>query len=199
MNIKCFMLEETDKQFQWLRRYNWSNGHDCKHSAGHDALARIEDASGSKECEDWPRGDERWPKKCDHCDYVFPDTDQWQLFTLRQYKRSDNGELCSLHPNILPAPAGAMWYATWMEGIKEWLGPDGKVLVVKTPGGDWIIDSKASNCTMPDEHVHRCWVRHGTPPEITVDKNGNTCNAGGGSIQSGPYHGFLRNGFLVDA
>lgn len=34
---------------------------------------------------------------------------------------------------------------------------------------------------------------------ITVDKNGTTCAAGAGSISAGPYHGFLRNGQLVDA
>jgi hypothetical protein len=41
-------------------------------------------------------------------------------------------------------------------------------------------------------------VRHGTPPDVTVDKNGLTCNAGGGSIQVPGWHGFLRNGELVE-
>jgi hypothetical protein len=107
--------------------------------------------------------------------------------------------------------AGAMWYADWLlEHIKNiWTdadgnvrpqrygpGPDGRILIVQTPGGGWIIDSRASNCTMPQDNEHRCWVRHGTAPEITVDKSGNTCGAGAGSIQAGNYHGFLRNGYL---
>jgi hypothetical protein len=47
---------------------------------------------------------------------------------------------------------------------------------------------------MPDDGEHRCWVRHGEPPRITVDKNGPTCQAGAGSILAGDYHGFLRDG-----
>jgi hypothetical protein len=67
-----------------------------------------------------------------------------------------------------------------------------------TPGGEWIIDSRASNCTMPEDTEHRCWVRHGEAPDFHVDKNGKTCNAGAGSIKCGSYHGFLQNGFLTD-
>jgi len=63
-----------------------------------------------------------------------------------------------------------------------------------------MIDSRASNCTMPDDNAHRCWVRHGRPEDGTlhVDKNGLTCAAGGGSILAGNYHGFLHHGHLVE-
>ena len=37
------------------------------------------------------------------------------------------------------------------------------------------------------------WIKNAN---ITVDKNGNTCSAGGGSIMGRTYHGFLRNGYL---
>lgn len=74
---------------------------------------------------------------------------------------------------------------------------DGPALWVQTPGGGWCIDSRASNCTMPYDYDHRCWVRHGEPPAITVDKAGVTCQAGAGSIQCGSYHGFLRDGALT--
>jgi len=57
-----------------------------------------------------------------------------------------------------------------------------------------MIDSRASNCTLPDDNVHKCWVRHGEAPNFTVDKNGATCAAGAGSIQTSNWHGFLRNG-----
>lgn len=89
---------------------------------------------------------------------------------------------------------GAMWFAPWLNDFHA--GPDGQCLVVKTPGGDWLVDSRASNCTMPQDGDHKCWIRHGTAPEITVDKNGKTCAAGAGSIQCGKYHGFLRAGYL---
>ena len=75
---------------------------------------------------------------------------------------------------------------------------DGPHLVVILPNGQpWNIDSRASNCTLPYDYEHRCWVRHGEPPNITVDKNGLTCAAGAGSIMAGDYHGFLQNGALT--
>ena len=111
----------------------------------------------------------------------------------RIYRRTDTGEEMTLSE----ATPGAMWYADWMLelGHDEWVGPDGHSLVVKCPNGtDWAIDSRASNCTLPNDSKHKCWIRHGTPPNITVDKNGLTCAAGAGSIQAGDYHGFLRAG-----
>ena len=89
---------------------------------------------------------------------------------------------------------GAMWDATWYPTK----GLDGLALMVICPGGGfWFIDGRASNCTKPDDNEHRCWVRHGEPPNITVDKEGNTCNAGAGSIGVQGYHGFLRNGVFT--
>jgi hypothetical protein len=106
--------------------------------------------------------------------------------------RWDGGDWRSINE----LPAGAMFFADWYSRK----GPDGRHLVVKTPGGLWHIDGRASNCTMPDDKEHRCWVRHGVAPNITVDKNGNTCGCGC-SIGQGEnwkdYHGFLRNGELV--
>lgn len=138
------------------------------------------------------------------------------------WKRLDNGEPV----DIRNAPAGAMWDADWYHAVNEWCGPDVKALIVRVPNGEWHIDGRASNCDMTCRHCgviyskhkgtdgdgkriegcdnfedatpHKCWVRHGVPPEITVDKNGVTCGAGGGSIQTKEYHGFLRNGYLVN-
>lgn len=74
---------------------------------------------------------------------------------------------------------------------------DGAQLNVMTPGGPWNIDSRASNCTMPFDYEHRCWVRRGEPPNVHVDKDGNTCQAGAGSIGMTNYHGFLHDGALT--
>lgn len=134
--------------------------------------------------------------------------------TNRKWKRVDTGEVKEHSHDFGP---GAMWYADWLvnepgtkfvrkddngndvEIPQPWgNGPDGKVLMVLTPGGSWIIDSRASNCTMPTDNEHRCWIRTGIPPLISVHKNGLTCGAGAGSIQCGNYHGFLRSGFLED-
>ena len=82
-----------------------------------------------------------------------------------------------------------------------WLGwdnCDGKHLHAVCPNGrHWVVDQRASNCGRPDDKTHRCWVRHGDPEEgepVHVDKNGDTCAAGAGSILAGDYHGFLHNG-----
>jgi hypothetical protein len=64
----------------------------------------------------------------------------------------------------------------------------------------WYIDCRASNCTLPNDKDHRCWVREGTVGEkLTVGKNGKTCSAGAGSffMDAQRWHGFLRNGVLV--
>jgi hypothetical protein len=121
----------------------------------------------------------------------------------QRFHRTDTGEIFDRLGNC---PPGAMWNAHWMlEGITKPGGfvlggmpPDGRWLVVRLPNGhDWMIDSRCSNCTLPDDNAHRCWVRHGEPPNLTVDKNGVMCSAGAGSIQGGDWHGFLRNGELV--
>lgn len=77
----------------------------------------------------------------------------------------------------------------------------GEHLFAMLPDGHmWDIDARASNCTRPGE-PHRCWVRHFNPVTETaifhVDKEGDTCSAGAGSIQDGVYHGFLHHGQFV--
>lgn len=64
----------------------------------------------------------------------------------------------------------------------------------------WYIDYRASNCTMPNDKEHRCWVRKGTFGEkLTVGKDGKTCGAGAGSffMDAQRWHGFLIDGVLV--
>lgn len=100
--------------------------------------------------------------------------------------------------NLDDLPIGAMYFADWYSRK----GPDGHHLIVKTPGGLWHVDNRANNCTRLSDDLHYCWVRHGVPPVITVDKDGDTCGCGC-SIGQGPgyrhYHGFLRDGILVPA
>lgn len=78
-------------------------------------------------------------------------------------------------------------------------GHDGYSISCVCIGHHWYIDYRASNCTMKEDKVHRCWVRHGTIGErLTVDKAGNTCQAGGGSffMDGQKWHGFLQDGWL---
>lgn len=203
--IKCFMMEPAMMARRYLRRY--ITGTQCEHGQHgyHNVRVQIEDAplvigTSQGSCgvyKHWElvtglehdRSDPRWPTHC-KCGYAFTEKDEWQLFYEPLYRRLDTG---SLH-TLTDAPPGAMWYD--LQDDTDRAGPDGKRLYVMTPGGDWGIDWRASNCTMPHDKEHRCWVRHGVPPEVTVDKNGYTCAAGAGSIIRGSYHGFLRNGYL---
>jgi hypothetical protein len=197
VNIACFFLEPAGRTRHWLRRY--VHGSTC--SAGEMSYHNAETFIGVRPVleddrtleERTPRDDPRWPTHCS-CGYEFQPDDEWQDFTRELYRRADTGEEMTL----AAAPHGAMWFAPWLSDCDEYRGPDGRTLVVKLPpdGHQWIVDSRASNCTMPDDKTHKCWVRHGEPPLVTVDKNGPTCNAGAGSILTPHWHGFLRNGQL---
>lgn len=91
---------------------------------------------------------------------------------------------------------GAMWYADWYRRK----GPDGHHLIVRTPGGDWHIDGRASNCTQPHDTTHFCWVRHGDIPTITVNKQGPSCGCGHSIVLNSTtrrYHGVLTDGYLI--
>jgi hypothetical protein len=198
MDVRAFLLEPTKRSRRYLRRFVHSRNsgghyHDAWTLIGEVMDKRnlvIRDGKGDFD------GDPRWPTKCDKCDYVFREHDQWQIFYDRIYVRKDTGEKMTLRE----APPGAMWDATWMSSrdSARWHGPDGKFLIAVCPGGHhWHIDGKASNCTKPSDEVHKCWIRHGEPPNLTVDKNGDTCAAGAGSIQTPNWHGFLRNGVFT--
>jgi hypothetical protein len=217
MGVETFMLERTDKVFVYLRRYH-SNSvevHKCPGSGpygyhqalikvgeekavyesrdynGYSRSVRVDDSYLDKYKAEYPHGHPKWPAKCEDCFYRFSDLDEWQYFTELMWKLP-NGELTT----IKSPPEGAMYFAWWEAGNPNY--PDTGPLYAICPGGHpWNIDGRASNCTMPNDNEHKCWIRHGEPPKITVDKNGNTCQAGAGSIQAGDYHGFLQNGMFT--
>ena len=213
MGVKCFFLEETDVCEVSLRRFSlWQPSKLCPVTKKCcDASTVIARESFTKEerkkrmlsaREIVSHSDPRWPVKC-VCGYVFDKQDNtddvWQVNDTFLFRRRDCGELLRLDQ----APPGAMRYVDWMltENSNEWRGPDGHSLMVRCPDGtDWCIDSRANNCDMKDDHTHKCWIRHGDPPRVTVDKNGVTCGAGSGSIltHSSKYHGFLRNGEFTE-
>jgi len=206
VGIPCFFIEPTDRIRRALRRFRSPTTGKCPLPRGYcNAVVPLDEIESTTETlnDTWPHDDPRWPTRCE-CGYAFSDKDEWQLFTARLYRRVDNGEVMTLRE----APPGAMWYADGMihGDPPRYCGPDGHCLAVVTPRNtdgtgrhEWIVDSRCSNCDMLDDHEHKCWVRHGTPPNITVDKNGRTCGAGAGSIlvHDGGWHGFLRNGELV--
>lgn len=210
MGVKCFFLKPAGTLRRSLRRYHgiaeteepcplmpaqpgWHGLHDTR--APFDVVADP-DPGGvitNHDADAPPADDERWPARCG-CGYEFAAGDERQVFVERVYVRSDTGEETT-HRDAGP---GAMYDADWYHGYEGWCGPDGRALIVILPNGvPWHIDGVANNCTDKEgAHAgrHKCWVRHGEPPNITVDKNGVTCAAGAGSILSGSYHGFLRGG-----
>lgn len=133
----------------------------------------------------------------------------------REYRRVDTGETFK-SPHDLPPGAvyeAIDYYGDVAHNWRQSPRPDGKIYIVKRAGVDgrilvcvcpdghpWTIDARARNCTMPEDDEHWCWCRHGRPEDGTlhVDKNGVTCAAGAGSIDTGKWHGFLHNGQLVE-
>lgn len=165
-DIPVFWIEPTDRSQRFLRRFVPSNVGNCPAKPGqysfHDALVRIEDGriitlpNGcySNDCDTWSRIDPRWPKCCEACGYEFQPEDTWQLFHERIYLRPDTGEEVTLRR----APVGAIWRAEWHE--PHIAGPDGMCIVCKTPAGEWMIDSVASNCDPGYVMVPR-WTHRG--------------------------------------
>lgn len=217
MPLKCFFAEPTNDADRFLRRYHSSGeaaGDDCPGLMGyHNAETLIgrfpvmlgepaESGTSTRRYELTPeaseyRNDARWPTHCE-CGYAFTIADSFQVVTRRIYisKQRPGEEFTLKYPRV----PGMIWDAWWMP--EEWRGPDGRSLIAVTPDGwEWNIDGPCSNCTRKGE-PHKCWCRHGEPPELTVDKTPNpketTCSAGGGSIQTPKWHGFLRDGFFVE-
>ena len=223
LGVRCYWIAPTERARLGLRRYHMCDDprKKCDKHGYHNAITFVTEVSMKRVAEPngswhWEFGgnyvflhtDGRWPKRCD-CGYEFAERDVWQVWHEPLYRRTDTGADTTLRT----AGPGAMWNADWMG---DWVkGPDGQCLVVRLPNGnDWMIDSRASNCDSPcvqcgrpyhshsvvsghhyeDVRPHQCWVRTGKPPRITVSKQGVTCGAGSGSIQSGSYHGFLRDG-----
>lgn len=205
--LKCFWLERTNTVRRSLRRYTQgSTGYTCA-SGWHEAMVPFDDSPaiwGRELLGKWnretlthrdedrpPLDDPRWPQQCRSCSYQFLPTDPKQFFWDLLYRDVDANELTTLRD----AAPGAMWDAWWLHDISGGMAPptaDGLRLMVKLPNGrEWFIDGRASNCTLPNDDVHHCWIRHGTPPDLVVDKNGVTCSAGAGSIAAPGYHGFL--------
>jgi hypothetical protein len=181
--IKCFLLEPSDRARESLRRFVWSSeGNKCPgpwgyHNADMD-LGEVPYDAARPHGDNHDHADPRWPTHCG-CGYAFKPDDQWQYNQHQLYRRVDGGQLYTLGG----APVGAMWRAPWYGPGKDGKGP----LILKTPGGDWDIDGPASNGPG--------WTRTGEPPLITATPSIGMHNRDG----SWRYHGWLRNGELVDA
>ena len=82
----------------------------------------------------------------------------------------------------------------------DWDNCSGHFLLVLPCGHNWGGGRRASNCTLPFEKTHRCWVLIGQLPKLTLNKAGPTCDAGRGSIICGGcgWHGHLNSGVFTE-
>ncbi len=195
--IRCFLVMPTGRMVRGLRRYSVTSEVKCSTGYGyHNANVAIDQVLASDRLasgDSWPHDDPRWPVKCEHCDYTFSDQDAWQLFMEREYKRKDTGGLGTL----ATFPAGCMWWADWLGGHfdspKHQARGGGSHLLLKTPGGDWDIDAKASNGDG--------WERTGSPPDVVAWPSIGIYGHDGSQWK---YHGFLggsagdKPGYLVE-
>lgn len=203
--IDCFFLTRTDRCERFLKVISYYGGcgeegsaRCCSARIPVDVIALPADTDGVPDDFVIRPGYKTWTASlsavCDACGKPFDERASRDTHVRRIHSRSDGGP----DTIISAAPPGAMWFADQMILSSGWYrGPDGHCLVVKLPGGhQWCVDARAGNCDRRDDDVHRCWVRHGVPPAVTVDKNGDTCNAGAGSILVPGYHGHLIDGKL---
>lgn len=148
--------------------------------------------------EDLPK-DAPWPKTC-ACGYVFTtrirysktnvgsySKDIWQVNDDRYFARSSGPGVtpdadAERWARIRALPPGAMFRAYWLE--RNYAGPDGMSLAVICPCNEsFAMD-------MPATDGGGRWTRTGTPPKITLSPSINLV---------GHWHGWLRDGVLVDA
>lgn len=86
---------------------------------------------------------------------------------------------------IQPAPVGAMWDGDWYREFEDFMpGADGRILMVRTPAGDWVVDQR--------NRLGGGWTRTGEAPNVTVSPSIRIRTGGA------EYHGFLRDGWLEE-
>lgn len=204
--IECFLIEPTGSYWSFLRRYSSTRPdttnfcpraplayHNAEVDFG-EVVAEKQPVSGDVGV---PHDDPRWPLRCDHCAYTFTSEDVWQVHYERQYVHQASGRKYSTTgvgtcntDKSRDAPDGAIWRADWMEDV-GWVGPDARCYIVRTPGGDWIIDGLSSNDVPKNQGGG--WIRTGEAPRFTVRPSILIGQKRDGGYE---YHAFLTDGRL---
>lgn len=199
--VQCFWAEPTGTCRYGLRRFAWSAASDkpgnepteaCPEGQ-HDAQAELpEEHAVERSAEGYigplagdlvAHDDPRWPTACERCGRPFPDSDEWQVNVLEDWRRADTGEVVSRN-GIRALPAGAMFDAWWWP--HRYRHPDGVSLCVQLPDGlPWMVDGPASGAA-PDSHWERTGDPRAVPPTVSATP----------SILTPAYHGFLTGGVL---
>lgn len=209
--IRCFLVNQTGEGYESI--VITEDGKcvgDFNYHRSEVVITRYYLDESGKYPDVWATHDERraavipYCTRCGNHEFSEQSLDKVSGSKGRVWERADTGERAD---NLNDFGPGAMWEVTWYKNSETGLfwhpGFENKQfdhapLCVRTPGGDWVIDSRCNNCSLPDDLDHKCWPRAGSAPKITVSKTlGPTCSTGGGSVITGNYHGFLRDGFLV--
>jgi hypothetical protein len=99
---------------------------------------------------------------------------------------------------MMPEP-GDLYFWEHDEGNcpAEWMPCNGAHLIAVLPdGSERDLDGRDPRCAAPENSLHRCWIRKGDPPYLTVSKQGRTCGEGAGGITGSDWFGYLRNGYF---
>lgn len=203
MTVECHLRTIVERRLERGVMWDGACSGSNLHSARWDVGPAVDDEPASIDYDD------RTGTVCDRCGAPVPwdapdvpcDCEPGCTETTSVLKRFGGSrsiydtEDGKLQPGDMYLDARLVAGVHWCSG--RWTNCDGQHLFVVLPNGHhWDVDSRANNCTLPDDFTHRCWVREGEPPLVTAGKDGHTCTAGAGSILSGDYHGFLRNGVL---
>ena len=197
MGTPLVIAEPTGMYRRDLRRYTWGRSDEkycpfyegTSYRGGHGAVATIGQVPESEmervRGDNWPHDDEHWPVQCEHCEYRFTDDDQWQRNDSAVYRRPDGFEF-AYWGSLKHIPPGTMWRVPWADEHMSVRHPQQvpSWCIVLPDGGEWITSQPASGGGY--------WTVNGTPPAIDVSPSIWHAQPTG-------WHGFIRNGELVDA
>jgi hypothetical protein len=178
------IAEPTGRYRRSLRRYRFSGGVSCTEGAYCNASVDIGDVTdpAGAHGDNWPHDDQRWPSACEFCGQAFLSDDEWQRNDNQIYRLPDGAEFVFRHSFGRAAPAGSMVRASWYDDFTEQAGESW--IIALPDGGEWITTQSATGGGY--------WTVTGTPPGITATPSiWHNSPAG--------WHGFVRDGHLVDA
>lgn len=191
--IPLFIAEPTGTCRLALRRFRYdgdSGGHRCDVMITADENAPIGPRKPDGTREQWvtdeqvPFHDPRWPAACS-CGNAFRDDDRRQVNELDWYEGA--GQRFAWGTGSWDGPPGAMIRAAWRDDTPDNGCP---AYIVFLPNGSmWCTRERSSG---PDHLLGPQWSIAGTAPRITVSPSID-------DRSSQPWHGWVRDGMLVDA
>jgi hypothetical protein len=207
--IECFLVTSAERARVSLRRYHESSNvaalkcaselgyHNAQFYLGEypQALDPIERVWRPPVVETIPHTDERWPVKCEACDYRFALHDEWQVFNQHLYVDAQGGE-----HTLWERKPGMMWFAPWyydptdpgdvaelpnrrqkknsylgQNYWRDWASIRAPLSVICPGGSEWCVDAESSN----NDGVG--WLVSGAAPKLSCTP----------SIVVPGYHGYL--------